>query len=267
MSASIHPSAIVDPAARIGSDVTIGPFCIVGPDVEIGDGTSLISHAVVTGHTTMGRNNRVFPFATIGHEPQDLKFHGEASQVIIGDDNTIRENVTINPGTEGGGMLTRLGNGNLLMAYAHIAHDCLVDNGAILANAATLAGHVEVHDGAIIGGLTAVHQFVRVGKYSMVGGMSAVHKDAPPYSMLKGGYHAAVRGLNLVGLRRRNFGADTIRRLKELYGVLLSEQGGKMEERLNRAEALAGNDEHAQHLVDFVRQSRRGVTLLRPEAE
>ena len=262
MSVTVHSTAIVDPKARLGSGVVVGPYSIIGPDVEIGDGCEVISHVVVTGHTRLGANNRIFPFASIGHQPQDLKYHGEPSEVIIGDNNVIRENVTINPGTEGGGMLTRLGNGNLLMAYAHVAHDCLVGDGAILANNATLAGHVEVHDGAIIGGLTAVHQFVRVGKFCMIGGMSAVHKDVPPYCMLKGGYHAAVRGLNLVGLRRRGFSAESIRRLKEIYRLLLQAEG-KLESRLQEADKVAGDDPNARHMVDFVRNSRRGITLHR----
>jgi len=266
MTASIHPTAVVDPKARLGRDVIIGPFSIVGPDVEIGDGCELISHVVVTGRTRMGAGNRIFPFACIGHQPQDLKYHGEPSEVIIGDRNVIRESATINPGTEGGGMITRLGNGNLLMAYAHMAHDCLVGDGAILANNATLAGHVEVHDGAIIGGLTAVHQFVRVGKFCMIGGMSAVHKDVPPFCMLKGGYHAAVRGLNLVGLRRRGFDNEAIRRLKDIYRLLLQGEG-KLDIRLKQAEEIAGNDPDAMHMVDFVHQSRRGITMHRRDTD
>lgn len=266
MTVRIHPTAIVDAKARLGENVIVGPYSVIGPDVEVGDNSELISHVVITGRTRMGAGNRIFPFACIGHQPQDLKYHGEPSEIVIGDSNVIRENATINPGTEGGGMITRLGNGNLLMAYAHVAHDCLVGNSAILANNATLAGHVEVHDGAIIGGLTAVHQFVRVGKFCMIGGMSAVHKDVPPFCMLKGGYHAAVRGLNLVGLRRRGFSTDTIRRLKEVYRLLLQTEG-KLEGRLQEAEQAAGDDPEALHMVEFARHSKRGVTLHRRDTE
>lgn len=200
MTSVIHPTAIVSDKAKIGNNVKIGPYCVVDEHVSLGDGCELISHVSISGHTTVGSNNRFFPFSCIGHDPQDLKFHGEASELIIGDGNTIRESVTINPGTEGGGMLTRLGNNNLLMAYSHVAHDCLLENDIIMANNATLAGHVKVEDGAIIGGMSAIHQFLRIGKYSMIGGMSGVVKDIPPYCLTAGGYRPALAGLNLIGL-------------------------------------------------------------------
>lgn len=262
MSSRIHPSAIIADGAEIGENVEIGPNCVIDEHVKLGDGCKLLSHVVLTGHTTIGKNNRIFPFASIGHEPQDLKFHGEPSEVVIGDDNTIRESVTINPGTEGGGMLTRIGNGNLLMAYAHVAHDCIVGNDVVMANNATLAGHVTVEDGAIIGGMSAIHQFLRIGKYSMIGGMSGIVKDIPPFCLTAGGYRPGLAGLNLVGLKRRGFSNEEIRTLKELYRLLL-QGSGKLEDRLQEADEIAGDNPHAQHLVEFVRSAGRGLTVHR----
>jgi len=261
----IHPSATVSDKASIGEGVNIGPYCVVDEHVTLGDGCELISHVVVSGHTTIGSNNRIFPFACIGHEPQDLKFHGELSEVVIGDNNTIRESVTINPGTEGGGMLTRIGSRNLLMAYAHVAHDCLVGDEVIMANNATLAGHVEVDDGAIIGGMSAIHQFLRIGRYSMIGGMSGIVKDIPPYCLTAGGYRPGLAGLNLVGLRRRGFSNERIKMLKEIYRTLL-QGSGKIEARIDEAATIAGDDVDALHLVEFVRSAGRGVTTHRRDS-
>ena len=255
----IHPTAVIDSAATLGDGVKIGPFCVVGADVKLGDDCELMSHVVVTGHTTMGKGNRVFPFSSIGQIPQDLKYHGEPSEVVIGDHNQIRENVTINAGTEGGGMVTRLGNNNLLMAYTHVAHDCVLGDAIVLANCATLAGHVEVDDHAIIGGLSAVQQFVRIGRLSMIGGMSGVTKDVAPFTLLAGGYRAGLSGLNIVGLKRHGFKLEQVGQLKEIYRLLLQESG-KRDERLAEAEALlAEGDTAAQHMIDFVRSARRGL--------
>lgn len=259
MSTTIHPTAIVEAGAEIGEGVTIGPFSIVGSNVTIGDHCELTSHAVVTGHTTIGVNNKIFPFSSIGQIPQDLKYHGEASEVIIGDNNQIRENVTINAGTEGGGMVTKIGNDNLLMAYTHVAHDCILGNGIVLANCATLAGHVEVDDQAIIGGLSAIQQFVRIGKLAMIGGMSGVTKDVAPYCLLAGGYRSGLSGLNLVGLKRKGFNTAEIGRLKEVYRILLQESG-KREERLVEAESqLQEGDDVAREIITFVRTAKRGL--------
>ena len=260
MSISIHPTAIVDSKAELGSGVSIGPYCLVGPDVVMGEDTELLSHATVTGRTTMGADNRVFPFSSIGQEPQDLKYHGEDSEVIIGDNNTFRENVTVNSGTEGGGMVTRIGNNNMLMAYTHVAHDCALENGIVLANCSTLAGHVEVADGAIIGGLSAVQQFVRIGQFAMIGGMSGVTKDVPPFCLVAGGYRAGLSGLNVIGLKRRGYKLEQIGRLKEVYRALLQESG-KKDERLVAARALAGEDENALSLIEFVSSAKRGLTM------
>jgi len=258
MSPVIHPTAIIDPAAEIGEGVSIGPYSVVGPNVKIGENCELMTHTVITGNTTMGSGNRVFPFTSIGQIPQDLKFHGEPSEVIIGDNNQIRENVTINAGTEGGGMVTRIGNNNLLMAYTHVAHDCILGNGIVLANCATLAGHVEVDDQAIIGGLSAIQQFVRIGKLAMIGGMSGVTKDVAPYCLLAGGYRAGLSGLNLIGLKRKGFNTTEISRLKEIYRILLQESG-KRDARLLEAEALLHNgDDVAREIIEFVRGAKRG---------
>jgi len=259
MSSVIHPTAIVDPAAQLGSGIKVGPYSIIGPNVTMGDNCELMSHVVITGNTTMGSDNRVFPFTSIGQIPQDLKFHGEASEVIIGDNNQIRENVTINAGTEGGGMVTRIGNNNLLMAYTHVAHDCILGNNIVLANCATLAGHVEVDDQAIIGGLSAIQQFVRIGKLAMIGGMSGVTKDVPPYCLLAGGYRAGLSGLNIIGLKRKGFSSSQVGRLKEVYRILLQESG-KREQRLLEAESLLQDgDDVAREIIEFVRSAKRGL--------
>ena len=259
MSSVIHPTAIIDTGAELGEGVSVGPYSVVGPNVKIGDNCELLSHTVITGNTTMGSGNRIFPFSSIGQIPQDLKFHGEPSEVIIGDNNQIRENVTINAGTEGGGMVTRIGNNNMLMAYTHVAHDCILGNGIVLANCATLAGHVEVDDQAIIGGLSAIQQFVRIGKLAMIGGMSGVTKDVAPYCLLAGGYRAGLSGLNLIGLKRKGFNTTQISRLKEIYRILLLESG-KRDVRLLEAEALLQDgDDVAREIIEFVRGAKRGL--------
>ncbi len=256
---SIHPSAVIGDDVEIHPEAKIGPYCVVDGQVRIGSGTELLSNVVISGHTTIGKNNRIFPFACIGHEPQDLKYHGELSEVIIGDNNTIRENVTVNPGTEGGGMLTRMGNGNFLMAYAHVAHDCKLGNGVILANCATLAGHVEIADYAIVGGLSAIHQFLRIGCHAMIGGMSGIVKDVPPYCLTAGGYRPGLAGLNLIGLRRHGFSKESIISLKKVY-IALFQGSGRLKDRLREAECLADGEQHALHLLDFVRTAKRGLT-------
>ncbi|MDQ6992371.1 MAG: acyl-ACP--UDP-N-acetylglucosamine O-acyltransferase [Mariprofundus sp.] len=261
MSAQIHPTAVVDQHAEIGNDVSIGPFCCIGADVEIGDGCQLQSHVVITGHTRLGSDNKLFPFSSIGQVPQDLKYKGEDSQVIIGNNNQIRESVTINAGTAGGGMITRIGDDNLLMAYTHVAHDCLLGNEIVLANCATLAGHVEVDDQAIIGGLSAIQQFVRIGRLAMIGGMSGVTKDVPPFCLLAGGYRSGLSGLNIVGLKRQGFTLERLGRLKEIYRLLLQD-AGKREERLAEAMlAVPADDADAMALLAFIRSAKRGLSM------
>jgi len=261
MTAFIHPTAIVGEQVLLADKVHIGPYCHLEGEVSIGEGSVLQSHVVVRGRTTIGKHNRIFPFSSLGVEPQDLKFHGEDSRLEIGDHNTIRENVTMSLGTEGGGMLTRIGDHNLLMAYVHIAHDCLLGHRIVMANAATLAGHVEIDDGAIIGGLSAVHQFLRIGSYAMIGGMSGIVKDVPPYCLTAGGYRPGLVGLNSVGLKRQKTSMTSLRIMKSIYRLLLQSSTTSLKERLQAAEALAEGDEKALHLIDFVRTAKRGLTL------
>jgi UDP-N-acetylglucosamine acyltransferase len=261
---AIHPTAIVEPGARLGEEVAIGPYCIVGPEVELGEGVSLTSHVVVAGRTTIGPNTRIYPFASIGHPPQDLKYKGESSQLVIGANNVIREYVTMNPGTEGGGMVTQVGNNGLFMIGAHVAHDCKIGNHVIMANNATLAGHVEVGDWAILGGLSAVHQFVRVGHHAMIGGMSGVEYDVIPYGSVMGD-RARLSGLNVVGLKRRRFSREDIHALRAAYRLLFAQEGA-MAERLADVEAMFGDNKPVMDIVNFIRfDSSR--SMCQPRAE
>jgi UDP-N-acetylglucosamine acyltransferase len=247
----IHPTAIVEPGARLGEGVFIGPYCLVGADAALGEGVRLISHVVVAGRTTIGANTEVFPFASVGPRPQDLKYKGEASRLEIGCNNIVREYVTMNPGTEGGGMLTKVGNNCLFMVGAHVAHDCLIDNHVILANNATLAGHVQVGDHAIIGGLAAVHQFCRIGRHAIVGGMSGVEHDVIPYGSVHGN-RARLSGLNIVGMKRRGVARDDIHTLRTAYRLLFAQEG-TMAERLDDVEELYGDSAMVMEIVDFIR--------------
>lgn len=262
----IHPSAVVDPAAKLGADVRIGPFCVVGPEVELGDGVELKSHVVVAGRTRIGANVRVYPFASLGHAPQDLKFGGEPSELIIGAGTVIREHATMNPGTSGGGMLTEVGPDCLIMVGAHVAHDCRLGRNVILANNATLAGHVTVGDHAILGGLSGVHQFVRIGEHAFVGGMTGVDQDVIPYGMVMGerGY---LSGLNLVGLKRRGFDREAIHALRAAYRVLFAGDG-EMARRLDKVAEAYGAAVPVRHVLDFIGEnSDRKVLKPRTTAE
>lgn len=227
MAATIHPSSIVHPTARIADGAIIGPFCLIGPEVTIGEGTELRSHVVIDCHTTLGRENVVFQFTTLGGVPQDRKFRGEITTCAIGDRNQIRENVTIHRGTQNGGGATRVGNGNLLMAGAHVAHDCVVGNLVTIANEAMLAGHVHVHDGASIAGGAGVHHFVTVGTLAFVGGLARVERDVPPYMILQGS-PAEVRGPNVIGMQRHGWSAEDVDSMRTAYKRLFgprSERG------------------------------------------
>ena len=254
MSVSIHPTAVVDPAAKLGEDVFIGPFCVVGPDVELGDRVRLTSHVVVEGRTRVGEDTVIYPFASIGHRPQDLKFKGEPSELIIGRNNQIREHVTMSPGTEGGGMVTRIGDNGLFMVGVHVAHDCVVGNHAVLANNATLAGHVELGDFVTIGGLSAVRQFVRIGSHAMIGGMSGVEKDVIPYGLVMGD-RARLAGLNLVGLERRGFQKDEIHALRAAYRLLFGNEG-TFAERMEEVGRDMGQQALVADVLSFARASR-----------
>ena len=246
----IHPTAIIADGAKIGENVSIGPYSMVGSDVELDDGVELISHVVVTGHTSIGANTRIFPFASIGHQPQDLKYQGEASSLTIGCNNVIREYVTMNPGTEGGGMATRIGNNCLFMVAAHVAHDCQIADNVILVNNAALAGHVSIEDWAIIGGLSAVHQFVRIGKHSMIGGKTGVAEDVIPYGSVIGN-RARLSGLNIVGLKRRDFSREDIQNLRKAYRLIFAEEGTFAERILDVAELFPDN-EPVQDIINFI---------------
>ena len=254
----IHPTAVVHPEAKVDSSVQIGPWCTVGPHAKIGAGTRLISHVVVDGWTTIGRDNTFFPFSVIGAVPQDLKYKGEPTELIIGDKNTIRENVTLNLGTVQGGGKTVIGNGNLLMAYTHLGHDCIIGNGCILANYAGLAGHVTLEDHVTIGGMTGVSQFVRVGSHAYIGGQSGLEKDVPPFSIALGSRPCSLKGINIVGLRRRGFSAETITKLNEA-AKLWTRPDVPKEQCLLEIESQYGELPEIQKFLAFIRSSETGV--------
>lgn len=233
MTQKIHPTAIVSPKAQLGDNVEIGPYSIIGDEVKIGANTIVKSHVVIDGDVEIGKNNIFFPFASIGLEPQDLKFQGEKSKVVIGDNNKIREHVTIHRGTKDGAMLTKVGNNCLLMVGVHIAHDCMVGDHVILANNATLAGHVEIEDHVIVGGLSAIRQFVRIGKHAMIGGMSGVENDVIPYGTVMG-ERASLAGLNLVGMKRRGISRDDIHALRNFFKKLFFESKDSFASRVEK---------------------------------
>jgi UDP-N-acetylglucosamine acyltransferase len=250
--AKIHPSAIVEDGAVVGADVSIGPFCVVGPEVVLGDGVELVSHVSVAGKTEIGPKTKIYPFASIGHPPQDLKYHGEPSRLTIGAGTTIREHVTIHPGTEGGGLLTSIGDRCLIMVGAHVAHDCRVGNEVILVNNATLAGHVTVGDHAILGGLSAVHQWVRIGPHSFLGGLSGLENDLIPYGSAIGD-RARLGGLNIVGLKRRAFERESIHKLRAAYRMLFSEEGTLLE-RVEDVATMFADEPLVMDVVSFIRE-------------
>lgn len=257
MTSGIHPQAIVDPSARIADDVTIGPFSYIGPDVEIGAGTEVMSHVVIKGPTVIGRNNRIFQFASVGEECQDMKYQGEPTRLVIGDNNTIRESCTLHRGTVQDRGETTIGSDNLLMAYVHVAHDCVVGDSCILANSVTLAGHVRIGDWAILGGGTMVHQFCLIGIHSMSAGGSIVLKDIPAYVMA-GGQSASPHGLNVEGLRRRGFSKDVIQDLRRAYKVIYR-QGLPLKEALELLEKDFGDFAEIQPLIDSLKFTARGI--------
>ncbi len=261
---TIHPTAILAEGVKIGADVEIGPYCVIGPNVEIGDGGRLLSHVVADGFTKIGPRTSIYPFACIGLRPQDLKYKGEQSSLEIGADCTIREHVTMNPGTEGGGLATRVGSNCLFMVGAHVAHDCQVGNGVIMANNATLAGHVLVGDYAIIGGLAAVHQFVRIGAHAMIGGMSGVEHDVIPYGSAMGD-RARLSGLNIVGLKRRGFSRVDINILRKTYRLLFAQEG-TLTERVEDVVELYEGVEPVMDIVNFIR-ANKSRAVLQPREE
>jgi UDP-N-acetylglucosamine acyltransferase len=254
----IHPTAIVHDSAKIPDSCRIGPYCIVGADVELGEDCELLSHVVMGGPTRLGSNNRIFPFTTVGLEPQDLSYAGEKTRLEVGDHNTIRECVTIHRGTTKGGGLTRIGNHTLIMAYTHIAHDCFIGDHVIMANAATLAGHVIVEDWAVVGALCPVHQFVRIGTHSYIGGGTTITQDVLPFSKTSAARNNRAYGLNAIGLERRGFTKERIAKLHHAYRVLLASK-------LNTSQALEklkneqNRGDDVDLLIRFIEQSERGI--------
>jgi UDP-N-acetylglucosamine acyltransferase len=258
----IHNTAIIDPNAVIADSVKIGPYCVVGPDVTLGDHVELKSHVAIDGCTSIGANTVIYPFASIGHAPQDLKFKGEKSRLIIGENNTIREHVTMNPGTADGAMETVIGNNNLFMMATHVAHDCVIGNNVIMANNATLGGHVVVGNNVLVGGLAAVHQFVRIGDFAVIGGMSGVENDIIPYGRVKG-ERAFLAGLNLVGLERSGFSKDQVRELQRAYGQLFNGEG-TLSERISTVETKYQDHQQIGKIVDFAKAERH-FSLCQPQ--
>jgi UDP-N-acetylglucosamine acyltransferase len=254
---TIHPTAIIDPSAKLGAGVSVGPYSVIGADVTIGDNTWIGPHVVINGPTTIGSDNRIHQFASIGEAPQDLKYAGEPTRLEIGDRNTIRECVTINRGTVSGGGLTRVGSDNLLMAYIHIAHDCRIGNHVIFSNNASLAGHAHVGDYVILSGFTLVHQFCAIGDYAFTGMGSAISKDVPPYLMISGN-PAAPHGLNKVGLKRRGFSDEQVRNLTRVYKILYR-QGLSLEEATAQIGEMAKTNEEVVRFAEFLKNSTRSI--------
>lgn len=253
----IDPRAAVDPSAELAEDVAIGPFAVVGAEVRISAGTRVGAHAVIQGPTRIGRDNQIHAFASVGTDPQDKKYAGENSRLEIGDGNTIREFVTINRGTAGGGGVTRIGDDNWIMAYVHIAHDCVIGSHTIFANNATLAGHVDVQDHAILGGFTLVHQFCRLGAHCFTAMGSAINRDVPPFVMVAG-HMATPRGINTEGLRRRGFGGKRLAAIRRAYKTLYR-SGLRLEEARERLEAESHDNPDIDELVRFIAVSQRSI--------
>ncbi|WDR03221.1 acyl-ACP--UDP-N-acetylglucosamine O-acyltransferase [Devosia algicola] len=247
---TIHPTAIVGKGAQLGENVRIGPYCVVGDNVELHDNVELVSHVSIDGHTDVGEATRIFPFASVGHQPQDLKYAGEQSRLVIGKRCTIRESATLNPGTQGGGMLTQVGDDCLLMATTHVAHDCIIGNNVIMANCVGVAGHCVIGDNVIFGGICVVHQFTRIGPHAFIGAQSMIDADVIPYGMALGN-RASLAGLNLVGLRRRKFDRDAIHRLRAAYRLIFASEG-TLQERVEDAAELFKNDDLVQDVVNFI---------------
>jgi UDP-N-acetylglucosamine acyltransferase len=257
MSADIHKTSIVSSKALLDHDVIIGPFCTIGAGVKIKGGTKVISHAVIEGSTEIGENCTIYPFASIGTPPQDLKYKNEKTGVKIGNNNILREYITIHRASVSGYGFTEIGNSNFLMAYTHVAHDCKLGNSIIMANAATLGGHVMVEDGVFIGGLAAVHQFGMIGAYAMIGGLSAVTQDVLPYTMVSGS-KPKLYGLNAVGLKRKGFSDETIKHLKKAYKILFREKR-TLKEAIKKIRTDMPQTPEIIHMIDFIERSKRGI--------
>ena len=255
-SAQVHPSAVVDPGARLGEHVRIGPFCVVGPEVDIGDDTVLGPHCTVTGPTRIGRANRFHGHAAIGGDPQDKKFAGERTELVIGDRNVVREFTTLSRGTGNGGGTTRIGDDNWLLAYVHVAHDCQVGNGCVFSNNATLAGHVEVGHQVILSGFVGVHQFCRIGDHAFIGMGAFVNGDVPPFVMVAQEDYGRPRGINVEGLKRRGFDAQRVAAIKRAYRTLYV-SGANLDVALQQLDALAADSDDVRAMRDFIRAGER----------
>lgn len=255
---AVHPSAIVDPKARIAESAEIGPFCVIGAEAEIGARTRLLAHVYVEGPIAIGEDNIFQPYSTVGVAPQDLKYKGERSETRIGHRNLIREFVTIHRGTEGGGGVTAIGDGNLLQAYAHVAHDCQIGSHCILAHSATLGGHVTVEDYAVVGAHSGVHQFCRIGEHCYIGGYSVITQDVPPYSLVVTERNARLFGVNKVGLERRGFPAEAIQGLHKAFRFL-TKSGLNTSQALEKIRQEVEPDEAAQRLIAFIESAERGI--------
>ena len=253
----IHPTAIIDPSAKLASSVEVGAYSVIGEGVEIGEKTWIGPHVVIQGPTKIGIENKLFQFSSIGEVPQDKKFHGETSYLEIGDRNTIREFATINRGTEDGGGTTRIGDDNWLMAYIHIAHDCQIGNNTIFANNASLAGHAIIEDFVILGGFTLVHQFCKIGQHAFCGMGSAITKDIPPYLMVNGS-PARTHGLNSEGIKRKGFSKETLKALREAYKIIYR-SNNRIEVAKEELKTLAENFPEVQNMLSFLQQSERGI--------
>jgi UDP-N-acetylglucosamine acyltransferase len=253
-----HPTAIIHPRAQIACTVTVGPYTVIGEGVELGDDCEVMSHVVLGGPTRIGKANRIFPWASIGLEPQDLKYHGEATRLEVGESNVFREFVTVHRGTAGGGGVTRIGNHNLLMAYVHIAHDCTLGDHIIMANGASLAGHVEIDDHAMVGAFCGIHQFCRIGAYSFLGSYTVVNKDILPYSKTSADRPMTVLGANRIGLERRGLAKEEVDELQAAFR-LLSRSKLNTTQALEAIEARGFKSEHVRALVEFIKTSERGV--------
>ncbi|MBN2331525.1 MAG: acyl-ACP--UDP-N-acetylglucosamine O-acyltransferase [Deltaproteobacteria bacterium] len=256
--ATIHPTAIISPAASLADDVTVGPYTVIDGEVVIGQGTVVDHHVTIAGQTTIGSGCRIYPYALVGTDPQDLKYRGGDSALTIGDQTVIREYVTVSRGTPTGGGITRVGSNTFFMAYCHVAHDCQIGNQVIMANGATLAGHILIEDQAIIGGLAAIHQFCRIGCHAMIAGMAGVSQDVPPYCMASGN-HSRLYGLNLIGLRRQGFSRETISALKKTFRILFRTSGLNLNKAMAQVESELPPLPEITHMLDFIRGTERGI--------
>ncbi len=255
---AIHPTAVVEAGAEVDPSCEIGPFAVIGPHVRMGPGCAVGAHAVLTGRTTLGRGNRIFPHAVVGEIPQDLKFRGEETRLVVGDRNTFREFTTVHLGTEGGGGVTSIGSGCLFMANSHVAHDCSIGDGAIIANSVGLAGHVLLEEHVHFGGLSAAHQFCRIGRFAFVSGMTGIAMDVPPYCTASGS-RAELVGLNAVGMQRGGMSEEQIGRVKQAYKVVFR-SGLQLGEALAQVEGELGSFPEIAHFIAFIAASKRGIT-------